>query len=295
MFHTRKASAVIALGCVMAAATVAGCDDSDDDAALFGKSHQQAPINGTKKIKVDGYSVNVSCSGHPSDERPLIMLMAGHGDGLTKLAKIQKRLGKKDRVCSYDRLGEGASDKPHGPQTYADSGKILTGVLDRVAGDHPVVLAGHSMGGAVAARYAPAHRERVKGLVLIDATPPTTVADTTKLIPKKAKGVAGQVRAQMVAVSHARNKEMLKATDSKVRSAGNIPVEILRHGKKYLAAVPKYGPTLERIWTSGQRKWLALSPHSHLTVAEKSTHYIYVDQPGLTVQKIRQVAKKAEI
>ncbi|MEK8145115.1 alpha/beta fold hydrolase [Streptomyces sp. M10(2022)] len=39
-----------------------------------------------------------------------------------------------------------------------DSGKILTSVLDRLAGDRPVVLAGHSLGGYIAARYAPTTR-----------------------------------------------------------------------------------------------------------------------------------------
>lgn len=297
MFHTVKAPAVIALGCVLAGTVVAGCDDSSDgDAPLFGSSSKHAGkdlISGTKKIKVDGRSVNVSCSGRPSKGRPVIVLMAGHGDGLTKLAGIQKTLSKKDRVCSYDRLGEGASDQPDGPQTYTSSGKILTGVLARVAGDRPVVLAGHSMGGAIAARYAPAHRDRVKGLVLLDATPPTAVADTSRLIPKSAKGMAGQVRAQMVAIPQGQNKEKLKATDSKVRSAGNIPVEVIKHGKKYLSAIPHYGPTLERIWSKGQHRWLALSTHSHLTTATKSTHYVYVDQPKIAVQAIQHVTTKA--
>ncbi|MEV5200529.1 alpha/beta hydrolase [Streptomyces sp. NPDC053720] len=67
-------------------------------------------LSGTKKIRVDGHSVSVS---------------------------------------SYDRLGEGESesDQPKDTQTINDSGRILTGVLDRVVGDRRVVLAGHSMGG----------------------------------------------------------------------------------------------------------------------------------------------------
>jgi hypothetical protein len=45
-------------------------------------------------------------------------------------------------ACSYDRLGAGASDKPAGPQTFTDSGRVLTAVIDRVAGDAPVVFGG---------------------------------------------------------------------------------------------------------------------------------------------------------
>ena len=292
MFRTVKATAAIALSCAVAGAMLTGCDSSDEDRIDSMFDEKKPAFTGTKKIKVDGKSVNVSCSGKAAG--PVIMLMAGHGDGLAKLAKIQQALSKKHRVCSYDRLGEGASDKPDGIQTYADSGKILTGVLDKLAGDRPVVLAGHSMGGAIAARYAPAHRDRVKGLVLLDATSPSAVADTTKRIPKSAKGMAGQVRAQLVAINQGQNKERLKATDSEVHSAGDIPVEVIKHGKQYLTAIPKYGPTLEQIWTKGQHEWLALSTHSHLTTATRSTHYIYVDQPDLAIRAIQRVTSKAE-
>ncbi|HEY3686054.1 MAG TPA: alpha/beta fold hydrolase [Streptosporangiaceae bacterium] len=294
MFRTVRTSALVALCCVVGGTVVAGCDDSSSgDNLLFGSKSRHAPISGTKKIKVDGRSVNVSCSGRPAKGRPVIVLMAGYGDALTKLAGIQKTLSEKDLVCSYDRLGEGASDKPAGPQTYASTGKILTGVIARVAGGRPVVLAGHSLGGAIAARYAPAHRDRVTGLVLLDATSPTAVADTTRLIPKSAKGLAGEVRAELAAINSGQNQERLKATDSTVRSAGAIPVEVVKHGKKYLSAVPHYGPVLERIWTKGQHEWLPISTRSHYTVAGRSTHYIYVDQPALTVKTIQHVTTQA--
>ena len=296
MFRTvRASSAVIALGCVIAGTVVAGCDEDEADNwdPLASDKAQAATFTGTKKIKVDGHQINVSCSGKTQKKKPIIMLMPGHGDGLTKMAGIQKTLSKDNRVCSYDRLGEGASDKPDSIQSYEDSGKILTGVLKKLAGDRHVVLAGHSMGGAVAARYAPEHQDQVKGLVLIDATSPSAVADTTKQIPKSAKGLAGQVRLQVVQINKGVNKEKLKATDSEVPDAGDMPVEVMKHGKKYLSAVPKFGPTLEHIWTKGQREWLKLSGNSHYTVAKTSTHYIYVDQPALTVKKIQAITDKA--
>lgn len=293
MIRTVKASsAMIALGCVLAGTAVAGCDASQGQSVLNGQQGKTS-FTGTKKIKVDGHSVNVSCSGKPVEDRPTIILLPGLGDGLTKMAGLQKALSAKDRVCSYDRLGEGKSDKPSGPQTYASSGKILTGVLDQLVGYHPVVLAGHSEGGAIAAIYTQSHRDRVEGLVLIDATPPTTIADTLRTIPAKAKGPATQLRTQLAQVSQGQNPELLKAVDTKVKSAGSLPVAVLRHGGQYLSAVPTYGPTLEKNWATGQKKWLALSSGSHLTVAPKSSHYIYVDQPALTVTTIRKITTRA--
>ncbi|MET9245691.1 alpha/beta hydrolase [Nonomuraea sp. NPDC003709] len=296
MLRTYKTAVVAALCSTVISTAVAGCDsDSLDNWDPLAPTTQKAdpgPISGTKKIDVAGRSVNVSCSGDPAKGRPVIMLMHGGGDGLDKMAALQKTLSKKNRVCSYDRLGAGASDQPDGPQDFAGTGKILTGVLDRVAGDGPVVLAGHSLGGLIAARYVPDHQDRVKGLVLMDTTSPTMVDDITKAIPESAKGPAAEVRAQNLAIFQGQNPEKLVITDGKVRSAGNIPVEVIQHGKQYLAAIPTYGQRLEQAWSAGQRKWLAVSSASKLSTATDSGHYIYVDQPDVAVQAIERVTSQ---
>jgi pimeloyl-ACP methyl ester carboxylesterase len=289
MIRKFRTLAVAAICCAVAGAGLTGCTD-DSDSFPFLSSHKASTFTGTKKIEVDGKTVNVSCSGKREKDGPVVVLLHGGGDGLDKMAAFQKTLSKKNRVCSYDRLGAGASAKPDGPQSFATTGKVLTGVLDELAGDAPVVLAGHSMGGLIAARYAPDHKGRVKGLVLMDATPPTMLADLTGAIPASAKGPAAQLRAQNLAVFKGENPERLAMPDGKVRSAGNIPVEVIKHGKPYLAAVPGSGPRLEQAWTAGERKWLALSGRSRFTVAEKSGHYIYLEQPAVAVRAVERVA-----
>ncbi|NUW46687.1 alpha/beta fold hydrolase [Nonomuraea rhodomycinica] len=297
MLRKIKTSVVAALCCTALGAALAGCDgdamENWDPLAPATRTAGAAPISGTQKIDVAGHSVNVSCSGDPGEGRPVVVLLHGAGDGLDKLAAVQKTLSKQHRVCSYDRLGAGASDQPDGPQSFASTGKILTGVLDRVAGDGPVVLAGHSLGGLIAARYAPDHQDRVKGLVLMDATPPTMEADISKAIPESATGPAAELRAQNLAMFRGENPEKLVIADAEVRSAGNIPVEVIQHGKPYLAAVPEYGPRLERAWAAGQRKWRGLSGDSKLSTAASSGHYIYVDQPEVAVQAIERVTARA--
>ncbi|MEV5749814.1 hypothetical protein AB0L00_18495 [Actinoallomurus sp. NPDC052308] len=93
----------------------------------------------------------------------------------------------------------------------------------------------------IAARYAPGHHQ-VKGLVLMDATSPTSVADITQTIPASATGPAAELRAQTLAVDRGESPEKLVITDEKVRSAGNIPVQVIKHGKPYLAAFPSTVP-----------------------------------------------------
>ncbi|MER5942477.1 alpha/beta hydrolase [Streptomyces sp. NPDC001928] len=296
MIRKVKAAAVATVFCTLFGAGLVGCEgDSEanrEPASTNAPTPEADLITGTKKIDVGGKWVNVSCSGDTANGKPVIVLLHGGGDGLDKVAAIQKTLSQQNRVCSYDRLGAGASDKPDGPQDFSSSEKVLTGVLDRIAGAGPVVLAGHSLGGVFAARYAPDHGDRVKGLVLLDATPPTMAADITNTIPASAKGPAAEVRAQNLAIFQGQNPEKLVIADGPVRSVGNIPVEVIKHGRQDLAAIPTYGPRLEEAWSAGQRKWLALSSRSSLSTAEKSGHYIYVDQPDAAVQAIERVTSQ---
>lgn len=45
---------------------------------------------------------------------------------------------------------------------------------------------GHSLGGLITARYAPGHQDRVKGLVLLDATIPELNAGFSEVVPTTA-------------------------------------------------------------------------------------------------------------
>ncbi|MBN6038262.1 alpha/beta fold hydrolase [Amycolatopsis sp. 195334CR] len=268
----------LALTCAAAAVALAGCDEASANL-----------LTGTAKIQVDGKAVNVSCSG-ASEHRPTIILLHGGGDALDKFAALQGRLAEKDRVCSYDRLGAGASDQPAGPQTFESTGKVLTGVIDQVAGGGPVVLAGHSLGGLIAGRYAPDHQDKVEGLVLLDATSPSQSADLVEEIPASATGMGPQLRDQTLGILSGQNPEQLSTPDGMVASAGDIPVEIISHGKQYLGAVPEFGPGLERRWTEGQQKWAALSTNSKVSTAANSEHYIHLDEPEVAIQAIQRVA-----
>ncbi|MFI6966901.1 alpha/beta fold hydrolase [Streptomyces sp. NPDC050149] len=290
-----RKTALAALCITAVGAGLVACEDEDEDflEGLDGKPSVSEPaldrLSGTKKISIRGSSVNVACSGSRADGKPVVVVLAGLDDDLTKTAAFRKTLGAEHRVCSYDRLGQGRSDKPAGVQSLAAGGKILTGVLDQVAGDSPVVLVGHSLGGLVAARYAPDHQDRVKGLVLLDATSPTTSGDIEKVIPASATGPSAQLRAHTVEVAKGRNSEKLAFPDAEVRPAGDIPVEVVQHGTKYLGAFPVYGSGLEKVWTEGQHKWAGISGNSRLSTAAGSTHHIYVDRADLAVKAVRRV------
>ncbi|WP_199043702.1 alpha/beta fold hydrolase [Glycomyces salinus] len=295
-------SATTVAGFLLAGAAIAGCSEMGDAVEEFESDMDEAVedveaalFTGTETFTIGDHTVNISCSGDPEADGPIVLLLHGGGDDLTAMADFQEAISADRRVCSYDRLGAGSSDQPDGPQDYAAVGETLTGVIDKVAGGDPVVLAGHSMGGLIAARYAPGHQDLVAGLVLLDATSPTVVADMEDRIPKDAPEASAALREQTLAIYAGQNPEQLVFTDGEVESAGDIPVRVIQHGVQYLAqADPEYGEGLEEDWTAGQNDWLDVSTGSRLETAEGSGHYIYVDAPDLALEAVEDVASRAE-
>ena len=72
-------------------------------------------------------------------------------------------------VLTYDCRGHGASSKPAGPYTIGQFADDLADVMDHINWPSAVV-AGASMGGAVALGFAAQHPQRTDGLGLIDTT-----------------------------------------------------------------------------------------------------------------------------
>ena len=94
------------------------------------------------------------------------------------------------RAVALDLRGFGRSDAPYGPYSYdvwcSDIRTVLTTMNLR-----DVTLVGHSMGGAIALRYAARYRNRVARLVLAEAAAPRYVygPQATDL----ATGIAGLI------------------------------------------------------------------------------------------------------
>ena len=101
---------------------------------------------------------------------PVIMLLHGSNADLHTWQPWVEDLRGDYRVVRYDQIGHGltgpARDGDLSPAAFAaDVGEVADALgIDRF------VLAGNSMGGMVAARYAMAHPDRLLGLVLIDAS-----------------------------------------------------------------------------------------------------------------------------
>lgn len=137
----------------------------DTDPAAMMAKYGQAPSQMVQLA--DGRRIHLRDEG-PRDA-PVIVLLHGSNADLHTWQPWVDALKTDYRVIRFDQRGHGltgpAEDGAYGTDAFvADVGRVADALgLDRF------VLAGNSMGGAIAMGYALAHPERLKGLVLVDA------------------------------------------------------------------------------------------------------------------------------
>lgn len=115
----------------------------------------------------------------PADGPPLFLL---HGllDTGASFAPLIAHLGEDYRVLAPDWRGHGDSDNAPQGYWFPDYVADLEALVSALAGDAPVRLVGHSMGGQAASLYAGLRPARVHRLALLDslvvpATPPADI------------------------------------------------------------------------------------------------------------------------
>ena len=111
-----------------------------------------------------------------------IVLEAGATGFAESWAWVQADLARDHRVCAYDRAGLGRSAPDRGRFDPAISADRLDRLLTAAGERGPFVMAGHSLGGALALIYAARHPDRALAVAMIDPPHP----DLLSRIPRTA-------------------------------------------------------------------------------------------------------------
>lgn len=97
---------------------------------------------------------------------PALILLHGYTDSHRSFDLLRPHLPESWRTIAVTARGHGQSDKPVGAYGAADMAGDVKALLD-VLGVERALIAGHSMGAAVALQFAADYPERTKGLVLM--------------------------------------------------------------------------------------------------------------------------------
>ncbi len=249
-------------------------------------------IEPVQDVVVAGHHFSAQCAGRG----PGVLLVSGYGvrmgDGW---APVHTGLAELGRVCAYDRLGIGASDAPPERQTFEDMARDMDGVITALGLERPLVVVGHSLGGAVAATWATRHASDARALVLLDPSAPGFTQAYRAMLPAPDLAdpeLTGFLNREAEFDDPAKNLESL---DPRAWSAYAAlpsiaaPVHVLVRGVTEGAPPKMDGAALEAAWLAAEKRLVALSSKGTLTTAERSGHFVAGDRPDLVLRAVRDV------
>ena len=117
-----------------------------------------------RRLQVAGVSTAVLEGGAGAP----ILLLHGPGDFAGMWMRVIPDLVTTHRVVAPDLPGHGASELVDGRLDADGLRAWLSGLIERTC-PSPPVLVGHVLGGAIGARFAMNHGDRLSGLVLVDS------------------------------------------------------------------------------------------------------------------------------
>ncbi|UTP40267.1 alpha/beta hydrolase [Phenylobacterium sp. LH3H17] len=115
----------------------------------------------------DGRRLNLRCTGKGA---PTVLLESGFAATSLAWWKVQPKIARTNRVCSYDRAGYGFSDEGPAPRDGAATARDLDHALRRAKIRGPFILVGHSAGGLYVRLLADRRPRDVVGMVLVDTS-----------------------------------------------------------------------------------------------------------------------------
>lgn len=170
--HRRRWIVAIAAVCVVAVGL--GIAASIEAATVAAERERfRAP---GELVTVGDDSWHLLCTG-PRSTKPTVVFESGLGDSSATWSDLQASVADTRRACSYDRLGYGWSSAADGERSPIVAASELRAVLESAGEQGPYLVVAHSLGALNGREFAFANQAEVAGLVLIDPTNDTALAE----------------------------------------------------------------------------------------------------------------------
>ncbi len=235
-----------------------------------------------RKIDVGGHSLNLRIGGHGS---PAVIFEGGFGEGIAGWSLVQKEIANFAQTVSYDRAGLGQSELGPKPRSARQIATELHTALQNAGVKPPYVLVGHSLGGPYVRVFSDLYPKEVAGMVLLDPSQ-EDFDDWTKAHPD---GKQKQVDAQIAKAPEGLRAEWAGIDEAyaQARAAklpAGIPVTLITAGLQ--ENVPAEA---RAAWIEKHNEWIAKVPRGKHLFAEKSGHFIQLQEPIMVINAIREI------
>jgi len=268
-------------------------------------------------VDIGTHRLHIFCLGTGG---PTVVIDSGLGGSSLEWIKVQKSLAPQVRVCSYDRAGYGWSDPGPLPRTSSRIVDELFTLLKKADVPGPYVLVGHSFGGYTMQLFANRYPAETAGLVLVDSShpeqferflaPPIGVnlapSGRNRVMmlspsPPVPANLPDEVKSRIQAFNlrgttrTAMGNELLdfRLSAQQVRDAGvlpDVPRVVLTRGKRVWPRTER-GQRMEQLWAQLQNELASRTKHATHIVAQRSGHYVHLDEPLLVAASVRRVVE----
>lgn len=250
---------------------------------LVGASLLAAAFGEQRLVGIGDRRLSIDCAGEPGST-PTVVLIAGGGRTAKDWAKVQPAVSAFARVCSYDRAGFGESDKIAAKlQPVEEVVDDLHKLLKASGESGPFILVGHSIAGIYIRRFVTKYPGETAGLVFVDSSHEEQALRLDELDPK-GPGLT-PLTAQL---------GFYVKPGERLEWRTELPLIVLGRGKPF----PRTAQMKEEQFAAWDRSWRGFqedltkrSTHGEFRLADKSGHFIQLDQPELVIQAIRDVSR----
>jgi pimeloyl-ACP methyl ester carboxylesterase len=279
-----------------------------------------------RSVDIGGRTLNIYCTGRGD---PTVVFVSGGTAPGYVWTPTQRGVAAFTHACWYDRADIGWSDPGPDPEWGDAAARDLHDLVEHAALARPLVLVGHSFGGAVIRLYNAAHRGEVAGMVFVDTM--LEDAGTIRNMPHKdpprlprsaivglsaVLGRLGMMRfiasdpgpppkhwtaAEWDILARLRRQRNIlmadakvgpgRATDDLVRSAGGLDdmPMIVLTQGKPIADPESVDAGVRRGWVALQREFARRSRRGRQVMVPESGHGIPVEAPDAVIEAVRSL------
>ena len=128
-------------------------------------------------VDVGGYRLHMLSMGERQENQPVVILEASVGANSLDWQMVQPLIAEFSQVVSYDRAGNGWSEKTDSVRSPENIVTDLHTMLKNADISPPYVLVGHRYGGMFIRKFQEIYPDDVAGLVLVESSHPDVFND----------------------------------------------------------------------------------------------------------------------